>query len=433
MSESRKVTTEEAMKEAVSALATRVKHQRRELKRLHEKNQENFAFSVRMMSENDELRRASTSLPTTFQQRVQPWLHACFGVEISSDIIEHNHHFLEEALELVQSTGCTASEAHQLVDYVFGRPVGEPNQESGGVSVTHAALCLAAGLDMHAAAETELARIWTKIEAIRAKQATKPKHSPLPGHASPPPAALGVEEVARENPHVLAKTVREVKAQVVRAFEGKSASTKRDLNEAAHKLEFVAKAVEAFALPQPSPEVAAAPSVSGVREAVNELVRYSMGSTKGYDELLLQMQLAGIRDRARAVVASFASEATPVAGKAEAEFWCRMMGQAIDALDEIAGWDDARPGELQTWAESAAGTIRQLYKQPRATPPVPVNVAKLAIEALRKSADAFKVIQTLDSHGASDQTYINWLRSCAREAELQAREILAAIRAKETT
>ena len=46
--------------------------------------------------------------------------------------------------------------------------------------VTLAALCLANGLDMHSAGETELARVWTKIEAIRAKQAGKPKHSPLP-------------------------------------------------------------------------------------------------------------------------------------------------------------------------------------------------------------------------------------------------------------
>lgn len=49
--------------------------------------------------------------------------------------------------------------------------------------VTLAALCLAHGEDMHAAGETELARIWTKVEAIRTKQAAKPKHSPLPAAA----------------------------------------------------------------------------------------------------------------------------------------------------------------------------------------------------------------------------------------------------------
>jgi hypothetical protein len=116
----------------------------------------------------------------SFQQRVQPWMTACFGAEIAGDKIERNHRFLEEALELVQSCDCTAGEAHQLVDYVYGRPVGEPTQEVGGVMVTLAALCLAQGMDMHAAGETELARIWTKVEQIRAKHAAKPKHSPFP-------------------------------------------------------------------------------------------------------------------------------------------------------------------------------------------------------------------------------------------------------------
>ena len=115
-----------------------------------------------------------------FQKRVQPWLLACFGEMIAGDREERNHRFIEEALELVQACGCTASEAHQLVDYVFARPVGEKAQEVGGVMVTLAALCLAQGLDMAAAGETELARIWTKVEQIRAKQAAKPKHSPLP-------------------------------------------------------------------------------------------------------------------------------------------------------------------------------------------------------------------------------------------------------------
>lgn len=120
------------------------------------------------------------SAEPTFQQRIQPWMLACFGAEIAADKAERNHRFIEEALELVQATGCSAGEAHQLVDYVYGRPVGEPVQEIGGVMVTLAALCLAHGMDMHGAAETELARIWTKVEQIRAKQAAKPKHSPLP-------------------------------------------------------------------------------------------------------------------------------------------------------------------------------------------------------------------------------------------------------------
>ena len=120
-----------------------------------------------------------------FQAGVAEWMQACFGPVISADKIERNHRFIEEALELVQACGCTQSEVHQLVDYVYGRPPGEINQEVGGVMVTLAALCLANGFDMASAGRTELARVWTKIEIIRAKQAAKPKHSPLP---SPPPA-----------------------------------------------------------------------------------------------------------------------------------------------------------------------------------------------------------------------------------------------------
>ena len=136
-----------------------------------------------MMKTEQHTPGASAVLEEPFQARVQPWMMACFGAAIAADGAERNHRFLEESLELVQACGCTASEAHQLVEYVFGRPVGERAQEVGGVMVTLAALCLAQDLDMHAAGEVELARIWTKVEAIRAKQAAKPKHSPLPAAA----------------------------------------------------------------------------------------------------------------------------------------------------------------------------------------------------------------------------------------------------------
>ena len=115
----------------------------------------------------------------SFQERVAPWLIECFGYEIAKDGQERNHRFLEESLELVQSTGCTKSEAYQLVDYVFGRDVGDPPQEVGGVMNTLAALCLAHQMDMHECGEAELKRVWGMCEKIRAKQAAKPKHSPL--------------------------------------------------------------------------------------------------------------------------------------------------------------------------------------------------------------------------------------------------------------
>ncbi|WP_230955190.1 hypothetical protein [Burkholderia anthina] len=146
------------------------------------------------------LRARLTQALAPFQQRVQPWMLACFGAKISADKLERNHRFFEEAGELVQACGMTREEAHALVDYTWSRPVGEPTQEVGGVMVTLAALCLANGLDMHSAGETELERINVPetVAKIRAKQAAKPKHSPLPEAPRPPAMTAGAHE---ELPH----------------------------------------------------------------------------------------------------------------------------------------------------------------------------------------------------------------------------------------
>ncbi len=122
-----------------------------------------------------------SGLDLLFQERVRPWLKACFGVEIMNDKVERNHRFLEEALELTQAGGCTADDAHKLVDYVYGRPKGRIKQEVGGVMVTLAALCLAHKINLHDLAEMELQRVWTKVDVIRAKHDRKPTGTPLPG------------------------------------------------------------------------------------------------------------------------------------------------------------------------------------------------------------------------------------------------------------
>jgi hypothetical protein len=119
-------------------------------------------------------------MPSIFQAQVRSWIMACFGKTIADNVEERNHRFLEESLELVQALGCTEDDAHALVDYVYNRTVGDANQEVGGVMVTLAALCDANGFDMMMAGETELKRIWTKIDTIKAKQAAKPAMSPLP-------------------------------------------------------------------------------------------------------------------------------------------------------------------------------------------------------------------------------------------------------------
>ena len=117
---------------------------------------------------------------SAFQDGVQDWLQYCFGATIAADITERCDRALEEQLELGQSVGHARESAHALVDYVYDRPAGEPEQELGGVMVTLAALAQAIGLDMAAAGKVELARVWTKVDQIRAKQAAKPRYSPLP-------------------------------------------------------------------------------------------------------------------------------------------------------------------------------------------------------------------------------------------------------------
>ena len=116
-----------------------------------------------------------------FQRAVDRWMNHCFGIKISMDKQERNHRFLEEALELVQACGCTREEAHKLVDYVFNRDVGEIPQEIGGVMVTLSALCSSQKWDMQKCGETELRRVWEKVDQIREKQKRKPAMSPLPG------------------------------------------------------------------------------------------------------------------------------------------------------------------------------------------------------------------------------------------------------------
>lgn len=123
---------------------------------------------------------SAAAAPQAYQLRALAWAATCFGELVASNPRERNHRFLEEALELAQAGGATAEEAHLLVDYVFGRPVGDFPQEVGGTVLTLALLCQARGQSMEACGEVELARVWDKLPQIREKQAAKKSNSPLP-------------------------------------------------------------------------------------------------------------------------------------------------------------------------------------------------------------------------------------------------------------
>ena len=138
-------------------------------------------YQGRTLLDHDTFVKIRESLYDTFQSRVRKWMNECFDLHVRGDVRERGDRLLEETLELLQSHGYDKARVATLVEYVYGRPVGDPPQEVGGVMVTLAAYCGATGLDMHQCGETELERIWTKIPEIRAKQASKRgMHTPLP-------------------------------------------------------------------------------------------------------------------------------------------------------------------------------------------------------------------------------------------------------------
>lgn len=135
----------------------------------------------------------------SFQSRVAPWMQITFGAEVSADVLERGDRHLEEVLELLQATHYPPERVAALTTYVYSRPIGEPAQEVGGVMVTLAAFCLSIFVDMHRAAEVELARVWTKVDKIRAKQASKPHGSALPIAApSEPLLSQALTDVIKE-------------------------------------------------------------------------------------------------------------------------------------------------------------------------------------------------------------------------------------------
>jgi NTP pyrophosphatase (non-canonical NTP hydrolase) len=106
------------------------------------------------------------------------WATRCFGEQIVKDTRERGRRVVEEACELGQAAGLTKEDCHQLVDYVFSRPVGDAWQEVAGTLVTVLTLAGAMGIDAETAIDTELDRINLPdvFAKIRLKQVSKELH-----------------------------------------------------------------------------------------------------------------------------------------------------------------------------------------------------------------------------------------------------------------
>lgn len=117
-----------------------------------------------------------------FQQGVVDWAIQCFGLEPVQDKRQRLFRFGEEALELLQAGGITVEEVDRLKEYVYSRPIGDIQQEVGGVMTTLATVCYAHSVSLEHSSELEIQRCWDKIQSIRAKHLRKPNFdTPLPG------------------------------------------------------------------------------------------------------------------------------------------------------------------------------------------------------------------------------------------------------------
>lgn len=110
-----------------------------------------------------------------FQQRVAVWCNMVFGSKVANDRVIRNYRFIEEALELVQSLGMSKQEVLDQVHYVFGRNIGEPDNEIGGVMITLAQLATVNNLDIDTCRVKEFVRIIDPevVEHIKEKEAQK--------------------------------------------------------------------------------------------------------------------------------------------------------------------------------------------------------------------------------------------------------------------
>jgi hypothetical protein len=111
-----------------------------------------------------------------FQLRTKLWMNKLPEEHMLwDDVQERAMRLLEEAHELVQSLGVSRERAAAVADDVYGRPVGDPEQEFGGVSVTLAVLANVTGISWERSAVRELERINKPhiIEKIIGRQSEK--------------------------------------------------------------------------------------------------------------------------------------------------------------------------------------------------------------------------------------------------------------------
>lgn len=98
------------------------------------------------------------------------WAIRCFGLDHVTNFPVRALRNLEESAELAQALGVPRETAHLCIDQVYDRPVGNAEQEVGGVMVTLNILCESMGMDSEALYEQEVRRILKKSPEHFAKR-----------------------------------------------------------------------------------------------------------------------------------------------------------------------------------------------------------------------------------------------------------------------
>lgn len=95
------------------------------------------------------------------QVKIFEWVKSTFG-QSNATVKERILRFIEEALELSQAEGITINELLLLINHVYSKPVGTPDQEVGGIGVTLLAYCESKGLS----AETEEIKEMNRVLSV---------------------------------------------------------------------------------------------------------------------------------------------------------------------------------------------------------------------------------------------------------------------------
>jgi NTP pyrophosphatase (non-canonical NTP hydrolase) len=104
-----------------------------------------------------------------FDRAVEVW-----GAEPLVSRDDRARRFAEEAMELAQTQGVEADTLKRLIDYVYGRPVGDVKQEIGGVMFSLYCLAENLGLSVDGCETDEINRfLGTDPEVFRKKNEAK--------------------------------------------------------------------------------------------------------------------------------------------------------------------------------------------------------------------------------------------------------------------